>query len=243
MMLKFRTPIVLLLATVALLCCATSVMAQRRVPQNRPYIDNRRFHYGFCLGMHTQDLKLENKYEIIDPTIGERWYAEQDNFSFGFTVGVVGEMRLNKYFALRTTPTLHLGQRNVKFHEQITGRDSTQTLKSTYISVPIDIKFSGQRHNNFRPYLLAGIAPMVDLTARKRQALRTNPFDCMIEVGMGCDIYLPYFKLIPELKFCFGLTDILNKKRDDLIDLTLTKYTSGLESASTNLIVLTLYFE
>lgn len=243
MMFKFRTPIVLLLAALVFLACATSVMAQKRVPQYRPYIDNRRFHYGFCLGMHTQDLKLTNKYEIIDPTIGERWYADQDNFSFGFTVGVVGEMRLNKYFALRTTPTLHLGQRNVKFHEQISGRDSSQTLKSTYISIPIDIKFAGPRHNNFRPYLLAGFAPTVDLTARKHQALRTKPFDCMIEVGMGCDIYLPYFKLIPELKFCFGLADVLSKKRDDLIDLTLLKYTSGLENASSNLIVLTLYFE
>lgn len=242
-MFKFCKPHSLLLAVMAFLYCATSVMAQKRVPQYRPYIDNRRFHYGFCLGMHTQDLKLSNKYSIIDPAIGEHWYADQDNFSIGFTVGVVGEMRLNKYFALRTTPSLHLGQRNVKFHEQISGRDSSQTLKSTYISIPIDIKFSGPRHNNFRPYLLAGVAPMVDLTARKRQALRTNPFDCMIEVGMGCDIYLPYFKLIPELKFCFGLADILCKKRDDLIDRSLLKYTAGLESASSNLIVLTLYFE
>lgn len=218
-------------------------MGQRRVPQNRPYIDNRRFHYGFCLGMHTQDLKLENTYQMIDPEIGESWYAAQNNFSIGFTVGVVGEMRLNNHFALRLTPELHLGQRNVKFHEQISGRDSSQTLKSTYISIPIAVKYAGKRHNNFRPYLMAGVAPMVDLTARKNQAIRTYPFDCMLEIGMGCDIYLPYFKLIPELKFCFGLADILCKKRDDLIDRSLLKYTAGLKSASCNLIVLTLYFE
>ena len=40
--------------------------------------------------------------------------------------------------------------------------------------------------------------------------------DFMVSVGFGCDIYLPYFKLIPELKFCFGLTDVLKHDRPDL---------------------------
>ena len=60
---------------------------------------------------------------------------------------------------------------------------------------------------------------------------------------MGCDIYLPFFKLIPELKFSFGLLDILKKKRSDLIDGTLMKYTYSLDDAHTKMITLTLYFE
>lgn len=218
------------------------MMAQKRVPQNRPYIDNRRFHYGFTIGTHMQDIELTNIYRQNLGT-DERWFADQDNFSMGLTVGVLGEMRLNNHFALRLTPELHFGQRHVTFHEHMSGRDSTQTLKSAFISFPIAIKYAGQRHNNFRPYLMAGIAPTIDLTARKHQAIRTTPFDCFIEVGMGCDIYLPFFKLIPELKFCFGLSNVLSKKREDLIDLTLVKYTENLTSASNNLIVLSFYFE
>ena len=60
---------------------------------------------------------------------------------------------------------------------------------------------------------------------------------------MGCDFYLPFFKLIPELKFCFGLTDALVKKRNDLTDQNLLKYTQSLESATNRMIVLTFYFE
>ena len=70
-----------------------------------------------------------------------------------------------------------------------------------------------------------------------------KPFDCYLEVGMGCDIYLPFFKLNPELKFCFGLADILKKNRKDLIDSSLLKYTKSLDGASSKLIVLTVYFE
>lgn len=218
------------------------LLAQTRKVQYRPYIDERRMHYGFSIGMHIQDISLQNN-GFVDPETGEQWYAQQDNHSPGFSVGVLGEYRLNKHFAIRCTPTLHFGQKHIKFYEQISGRDSAQTLKSAYISVPILVKFAAPRFNNFRPYLIAGIAPTFDLTARKHMALRTSPVDCMFEVGMGCDLYLPYFKLIPELKFSFGLADILVKKRSDLIDGTLMKYTKSLDCAHSRLVTLSFYFE
>lgn len=230
-----------ILLLLALFCCILGE-AQTRKLQNRPYLDQRRFHYGFLFGFQIQDMELQNNGHI-DPDTGEQWYADIDNYNPGFTVGVLGELRLNTHFALRVSPTMHFGQKHVLFHEQVSGRDSTQNLKSTYISVPVDIKFAAPRYNNFRPYLIAGADPMLDLTARKHGALRMKPVDCYLEVGMGCDIYLPFFKLIPELKFCFGLADILHKERTDLIDGTLMKFTNALDAAHSKMIVLTLYFE
>ena len=221
---------------------AIGTSAQERKVQNRPYIDQRKFHYGFLLGMHIQDLELENN-GYIDPETGEQWYAEIDNFGPGFTVGVFGELKLNKYYSLRLSPTIHFGQKHGVYHEQTSGADSTQVFKSTYISVPVDVKFAAPRYNNFRPYLIAGVNPMVDLTARKHDALRLKPFDIYLEVGMGCDIYLPFFKLNPELKFCFGLLDIIHKNRTDLIDNTLMKFTKGVNGGHSNMIVLTFNFE
>ena len=60
---------------------------------------------------------------------------------------------------------------------------------------------------------------------------------------MGCDFYLPYFKLIPELKFCFGLANLLDKDRRDLTDKSLMKFTESLERVSSRMVVLTFYFE
>lgn len=234
-----KRPAFLLLILLLPACLA---QAQERKVQNRPYIDQRRLHYGFFIGAHLQDLELRNN-GYIDPQSGEQWYAETDTYSPGFTVGVLGELRINTYLALRLTPTLHFGQKHVTFHEQSSGRDSTQNLKSTYISVPIDIKFAAPRFNNYRPYFIAGLSPTFDLTTKKQKALMLNTFDCYVEVGMGCDFYLPFFKLIPELKFCFGLADILKKDRDDLEDNTLIKYTNSLNKATSKMIVFTLYFE
>lgn len=225
-----------------LLLLVSGLAAQTRKLQNRPYIDERRFHYGFLVGVHLQDMELKNN-GYIDPTSGEQWYAEVDNYNPGFSVGVLGEMRLNKYLGLRLVPTMHFGQKHVSFHEQVSGRDSTQNLKSTYLSLPLDLKITPPRFNNYRPYFLVGVNPMLDLTVRKHRALVTKPFDCCIEVGMGCDLYFSFFKMIPELKFCFGLTDILQKNRTDLIDKSMLKYTNSLDGATSKMIVLTLYFE
>lgn len=221
---------------------ALAASSQTRKLQHRPYLDQRKLHYGFLIGFQIQDMELRNN-GYIDPETGEQWYADVDNYNPGFSVGVLGELRLNNHLSLRLSPTMHFGQKHVVFHEQNSGRDSTQNVKSTYISVPVDLKFAAPRYNNFRPYLIAGVDPMIDLTTRKHSALLMKPMDCYLEVGMGCDIYLPFFKLNPELKFCFGLADILKKERTDLIDGTLAKFTRGLDSAHSKMIVLTLYFE
>ncbi|MDE5930096.1 MAG: PorT family protein, partial [Muribaculaceae bacterium] len=63
-------------------------------------------------------------------------------------------------------------------------------------------------------------------------------------VGFGCDFYLPYFKLIPEVKFCFGLSDLLVKDRPDLADNPAAMvFTQSLSKVSSKMIVLTFYFE
>lgn len=230
------------LLSLSFLILGLSLFAQERKVQNRPYIDQRKFHYGFLLGLHMQDMELDNN-GYVDPETGEQWYAEIDNYSPGFTVGVLGDLRLNKYLSFRVSPTINFGQKHAVYHEQTSGADSTQVFKSTYISVPLDLKFAAPRYNNFRPYLIAGVNPMVDLTARKHGALRLKPFDVYLEVGMGCDIYLPFFKLNPEIKFCFGLLDIIQKDRSDLIDTSLLKYTKGINGGHSNMIVLTFNFE
>ena len=60
---------------------------------------------------------------------------------------------------------------------------------------------------------------------------------------MGCDFYLPFFKLIPELRFAFSPLDVLQKERKDLLDANLVKFTQSVDGATSKMIVLSLYFE
>jgi hypothetical protein len=140
-------------------------------------------------------------------------------------------------------PSLHFGSKHITLRELGTGKEESQDMKSTYVAVPFDVKISAPRFNNYRPYVMAGVSPMYDLTVGKHTKLRTKPFNFAVEVGLGCDMYLPFFKLIPELKFCFGLADVLVKERNDLTDKNLLKYTQSLDRASNRMVVLTFYFE
>lgn len=219
--------------------------AQERKVQNRPYIDMRRWHYGFLFGLHMQDLEFTNNGYIhtLEDGAEESWFADVAAYNPGFSVGVLGELYLTEHLALRFIPTMHFGDKMVYFHEQFSGIVEKQNIKSTYLTVPVNVKYAAQRFNNYRPYVVAGVAPMLDLTVKKQKALLTKRFDLTLEMGIGCDFYLPFFKLIPELKFCFGLTDLLVKERSDLIDKNLLKYTQSLDGASSRMVVLTLYFE
>lgn len=235
--------IIAAITAVALLCATpVTVLAQQRKVQNKPFIDERRFHYGFTVGLHDQDINLRNN-GYIDPATGAQWLAENDRHGYGFSVGVLGEWRLSRYMALRIIPSLHFGSKHLTFRDTGTGREQSQDMKSSYVSVPLDLKVSAPRFNNYRPYVVAGIAPMYDLTSGKHTLLRTKPMQLMLEAGLGCDFYMPFFKFIPELKFCFGLGNVLDKSRSDLTDPTQLIYTQSVDRATTGMVVLSFYFE
>ena len=224
-----------------LLALPLSVFSQERKVQNKPYIDYRRLHYGFFVGTHFQDMEFVNNGFVTEN--GEMWYADIAEYSPGLSVGVLADLRLNNHFSLRVLPTMHFGQNNVQLREQNSGEVSRQQIKTTYIAVPVHVKIAAERFNNYRPYITVGASPMVNLTVKKQKQLLVKRFDTMVEVGFGCDFYLPFFKLIPELKFSFSPLNILQKERKDLLDANLLKYTQSLDGTSSKMITLSFYFE
>ena len=224
-----------------LLVLPFSTLAQERKVQNKPYIDYRRLHYGFFVGTHFQDIEFVNNGFVTEN--GEMWFTDVAQYSPGLSVGVLADLRLSGNFSLRVLPTMHFGQNNVQFREQTSGEVLRQQLKTTYIAVPLHVKFAAERFNNYRPYITVGASPMVNLTVKKQKQLLVKRFDTMVEVGFGCDFYLPFFKLIPELKFSFSPLNILQQERSDLLDANLLKYTQSLDGMSSKMITLSFYFE
>lgn len=74
--------------------------------------------------------------------------------------------------------------------------------------------------------------------------LQLSSTDLYVTVGFGLDVYVPFFKFIPEVKFCFGLRNLLQKDRPDLAeDPEKLKFTQSLDKATSNMVVFTFYFE
>lgn len=233
-----------------------SEAAPRDKLNNRPYADLKRLHLGFSVGMHVQDLSFtHNGYVTPD---GQKWVAEVPDISPGFCVNVLGDLRLHKYFNLRFSPGIYFGAKSVKMIDYNTGSSTpppsddenfmpfsaSQDIKSAYVVLPVDLKFSGDRLRNTRPYITGGVMATFDISKRRSNYLMFNPFDFCLTVGLGCDFYLPFFKLIPEIKFCFGLTDILKHDRPDLdLDPHTFKMTQSLSKVKSNMVVINFYFE
>lgn len=209
---------------------------------NRPYADLRCWHLGFSVGLHTQDLRFTHNGFVTEQ--GESWFIEQPAFSPGFCVNGLVDFRLNDYFSLRVSPGMYFGNKEVKMRESNSGDMLTQNIKSAYVVLPVDVKFAAQRFRNVRPYLVTGIMPTFDVTKRRSEYLKLKSTDFYLSVGFGCDFYLPYFKLNPEIKFCFGLSDVLQHKRPDLTDdPDKFKFTQSLTKVTSQMVVLTFYFE
>lgn len=233
----------------------TAVSAQHTEVQNRPYADLRQFHFGVLVGAHTQDVELNNVgpqlITLEDGTQQEQIIScDQDTYDLGFHVGVLGETRLNSNFALRVAPTLYFGNKHIRFinHSEKTPegtlRKELQDMKSVYVAAPIELIAASNRLNNARPYVMAGLNPMLNLASKDTDFLKFKGYDCYAEIGLGCDFYLPFFKLRPELKFMFSLIDALDHKHpEQLKDVNTRKYATSVSGAQSKMIALTFYFE
>lgn len=232
-----------------------ALLAQERTVQNRPYTDLRDLHFGVLVGTHLQDLEFVNvgpqtitnddgtTQQVIVSTDQDRWDA-------GFNVGVLAELRLSTHFQLRVAPAMYFGARHIMFRnynllkENGAPTERRQDLKTAYVSSAFNLIAAAPRFNNHRPYVMAGLNPMVNLSGKGNDYLKLKKFDAFLEVGVGCDFYLPYFKLRPELKFMYGLTNCLNTNHDkDIRDKSMLPYTNSVNSARSKMIVLTFYFE
>lgn len=228
--------------------------AQERTVENRPYTDLRPFHFGVMVGTHLQDLELMNVGpQTITNDDGSTTIADitcdQDRWDPGFTVGVLGEFRLSTHFQFRVAPALYFGTRHITFHNlgslDASGNPSevTQELKTVYISSAFDLIFSAPRFNNHRPYLMAGIVPMINLSGRDNDILKLKRYDAFMEVGIGCDFYLPFFKLRPELKFMYSLTNSLDQAHTSKLKQPNLAYAMSVNESRSKIIALTFYFE
>lgn len=219
---------------------AFSMMAQTEQVKNQPYADMKLYHLGFHIGLHTQDLILTNTGVTSN---GQTLYAEIPSYNPGFSVGVIGDMYLNPYFNLRFTPTLYFGDKSFVFRTRETGEEFKTNVRSNYMTFPLEIKYSALRLNNYRPYLTGGVYGALDLGRKKGNPVLLKGTDYGLIFGIGCDLYLPYFKLSPELKFYFGLSNLLETDRPDLPDENMRIYTDALSKATNRMIILTFNFE
>lgn len=238
-----RIRYIMLAVMLAMICCAVPGWSKPKDKmENRPYADLKRIHFGFSIGMSMQDLMFT--HNGLPTSDGNEWYASVPSWAPGIDVSVLADLRLGQHFNLRFWPGMSFGSKKVEMISPTSSERLSQDIKSVYVLLPIDLKISGNRYHNARPYVTAGFMGAFDVGKKQNSYLKFKTFDPYLTVGLGCDFYLPFFKLNPEIRFCFGLSDILQRNRPELEDDPSTlRITEALSKVKSRMIMITFFFE
>jgi len=235
----------------------SSVKAQRNV-DNLPNFDKKRWHWGYYLGLNYYDFKISpTQLGLVNHKLGMKV-----NPSAGFSVGLIGDIRINDYFNLRIEPGLSYTTRVLDYDKEVMEsipnngvpnylNDTLRNINSTYVNLPILVKIGGLRKNNIRPYIIGGINIGLDLASHENSsddntngedAFRMKTLNLFWEGGAGIDWYLPYFKFTTEIRGSFGVFDEIVDDGDPPGSKT-TPWTGSIDKLQTRAIFLVLKFE
>jgi hypothetical protein len=232
--------------------------AQRVLLKNLTTFDDKRLHFGFTLGINTTDFVISHytvmgdnpKFspEVVDKaaiTSNTQVRADVAKLTPGFTVGIVTNLRVSESFDLRFLPGMSFGERkltyNIPIAETYSNGKGYYSIKSTFLDFPLLLKYKSRKMNNQRPYIIGGGAIRVDISKSGQEDLvRLKPFDTYIETGIGWDSYLQFFRLSTELKFSFGLNNILDTGPKSTVPQV---YSSAFTRVASNVFTLCFHFE
>jgi len=182
---------------------------KRRNVDNLPTFDDPKIHYGFYLGINQNDFKVNYRPSNFHNTVVEI------KPTLGFNVGLIADFRVHKNVNLRFEPGLISNSKTIYFNNSPTlntERDSIREIGSTYLHLPLVFKFSSDRWNNVRPYVLAGVSYDHNFSSNQENSddnfsgeFRMKTSNFMYELGVGVDIYLSFFKFSPSIRGVFAM--------------------------------------
>jgi hypothetical protein len=193
-------------------CCLASIApawGQKTViKKNLPGHDYKSMHYGFYLAGNISRYTLEHSPAFVQQ---KAFSAINPKFGAGFTIGFVLNKRLTHFVDARFLPGVGFYSRPIAFTNAAGDSIGPQELGSTGIEFPLLFKFKSLRRGNVRMYFIGGAKASVDVGNKKKanesEGLVVSSEDFAIEYGVGLDLFYPFFKFAPELRFSHGLVD------------------------------------
>ncbi|MBO6531549.1 MULTISPECIES: porin family protein [Flavobacteriaceae] len=175
--------------------------------------DKKFLNWGYYLGFNQYDFQFEYKEDIGRDILVDK--------SFGFNVGLIGELRINEFLDARFEPGLLYTARTLGFPGFTNQADAIREVRSTYIRFPLLIKASTRRIGNWKPFITAGVYTSINLGSNEDSLddnstgqfrMKQNVYG--YELGFGIDLYTEYFKFTPSIRGVFALTDELVPDND-----------------------------
>jgi Outer membrane protein beta-barrel domain len=208
------------------------IHAQKERIEYLPNFDKRTLHFGYYLGLNKNSFKVsyydQSGFDTSSPVnpIPEKDMFLSVNSSVGFNLGFIIDYRLHKNINLRFEPGLMSNSKELTFIDAnldaaINGipiyrgnRDPVRKIAGTYVHLPLLLKFSTNRLNNIRPYVIGGVSYDFNLSSNQDNSkdnydteFRMTKNNFMYEVGIGMDFYFYFFKFSPSIRSVFAISN------------------------------------
>lgn len=234
----------LILISLSLFLSLGNLLAQVDKPgaPNLPAFDEKRVRFGFLIGLNFADFRVVNSgARTVENKYNAR-YAEVLSVTPGLNVGMIANLRLAKRWDLRFSPGINFAQRDLSYiDEQGKVEEKPLEIKSTYLEFPLLFKYSARRIQNFKPFLVAGVAVRYDLAKNKKDGILLNGLDSYLEFGGGFDSYMNLFRLSTEARISIGMRNIIDKNGS--VDPEYIYYTQAIDRLTSRIFLVTFYFQ
>ena len=238
--------------------CSGQYYRVRERVQHLQNFDNKVIHYGYFFGFNDFGYQFEYVNNYNARINGQGFPAIELEKNLGFNVGLIGDLRINRYLNLRIEPGLYYSQRNLLYPIESAAwqrvfpvyrsdNDGLREVKSTYIHLPLLLKFSGERINNWKPYIVGGMSTSFNLSSNQKNnddnfnnVFRVTAQTFNYEVGFGIDLYLVYFKFSPSIR---GIFSIQNELIPDNANSGRSPWTSNITNLISRGLVINFTFE
>jgi hypothetical protein len=138
--------------------------------------------------------------------------------SSGLNLAWLVNFNLSEHFDIRTYPldltfTEKAFEYNLKYLDFGEVNPVVKKVQSISLTLPVQLKFSSDRIDNFKVYMLAGVKAEYDMAAnagatKAENLIKLKKLDYGVETGIGFHFYFPVFVLTPELKVGWGLGNL-----------------------------------
>ena len=182
--------------------------------QNRPYVDDKLFHFGFQLGVNFSSYGItDSEQEIENIITGQKeiYHARVSSILPGFNVGFISDLRLCRYLNLRFCPGMQFTSRTISYKTESgnevkgsPGYGSSVDVLAMPVYLPLYLKWSAAREGNYRPYVIGGGGVSFNVSRDREKPVLMNMMDYFAEIGFGCDFYFRWFKFCPEITYRIG---------------------------------------
>lgn len=209
----FNIPFKKVILFVLFACVFSQVDAQRaKGNYNFLSFEQKPYYFGITLGINNSTFRVFRSDNFIR---NDSIRIIEDVRGPGFNLGIVSNLKIGDYFDFRFLPTLSFTEKTIEYTPTVSQAfQRTRTLEQVLVQLPFHIRYKSAPFNDVRLFVVAGLKFDFDVANenRTRQAnelVKIASSDFSGEVGVGLQIFFPYFIFSPEIKISQGLGNSL----------------------------------